>query len=596
MEVKLLGLKWNRELDTLSTFPIVLEASASTKRSILGSIASNFDSYNINGPVFNGAGLFMHGLQCDKSLGWDDILPAEKLKEWKCIARQASSTPEFIVQRFVGERDGRCRLLACVDDSSAMCGAVLYVESIDAGRANFLLAKDRLINRHSNTGSVPSLELRAICLGVELLVDLCEELGGPGCLVLIAVVGLNLCSDGLVALSWINSYIYKLDEMQKGSVFVLSRLQQTDKLCKTFPVDFAFITGAANSGGCIAGTLSYKQLINANYFSGPQPDIHRSMISQDIVRVAVASPAAALDFGEESVVDGVCAQDLGEGDAEHLVSLNRYSSFSLLVGVHDRVAQCFAKWRAIVAAGELGSPIESSDAGFCVRALKMIILREQKVHFPSVLECFTSNSKFLKDVPSLVRQLSGCPDKDGVLGVGGRFDRWKGKQGCCFPILLFSGGSLTELIIGSLHIELKRAGCYSVLNQLRKRFWLSQCFSTVGGVVKDCVICERCGERAIRLNQCPSQEFGMDPSQIPFSCVYIDYFGPYFVKLQTTHLINRRPIAFKDGLRDVPDEYVPSPITPEKLIHGYELTSVKLIPELQCDPELDGEYDLKDSP
>ncbi|XP_066950858.1 uncharacterized protein [Macrobrachium rosenbergii] len=86
-EVKLLGLKWNRELDTLSTFPIVLETSASTKRSILRSIASNFDLYNINGPVFNRARLFMHGLQCDKSLGWDDILPAEKLKEWKCICK-----------------------------------------------------------------------------------------------------------------------------------------------------------------------------------------------------------------------------------------------------------------------------------------------------------------------------------------------------------------------------------------------------------------------------------------------------------------------------------------------------------------------------
>ncbi|XP_068245280.1 uncharacterized protein [Palaemon carinicauda] len=107
-------------------------------------------------------------------------------------------------------------------------------------------------------------------------------------------------------------------------------------------------------------------------------------------------------------------------------------------------------------------------------------------------------------------------------------------------------------------------------------------------VVKDCVICKRYKEHTIRLNQSPYREFRMDPSQIPFSYVYVDYFGPYFVKQQGSKV--------KDGLRDVPDESVPSPITPEILIYGYELTSVNIIPELQCDPELDGEYDLKDSP
>ena len=46
--------------------------------------------------------------------------------------------------------------------------------------------------------------------------------------------------------------------------------------------------------------------------------------------------------------------------------------------------------------------------------------------------------------------------------------------------------------------------------------------------------------------------------------------------------MNRRPIAFKEGLRDSSNsEEIPSPITPEILLKGHELTSLNVIPYLQ---------------
>ena len=51
------------------------------------------------------------------------------------------------------------------------------------------------------------------------------------------------------------------------------------------------------------------------------------------------------------------------------------------------------------------------------------------------------------------------------------------------------------------------------------------------------------------------------------------------------HLINRRPIAFKEALRDGPE--APSAITPELIVKGYHLPSLNLIPELQTEPEKD---------
>ena len=50
---------------------------------------------------------------------------------------------------------------------------------------------------------------------------------------------------------------------------------------------------------------------------------------------------------------------------------------------------------------------------------------------------------------------------------------------------------------------------------------------------------------------------------------------------KTMHLANRRPIALKEGLRSSDSVDVPEPITPEMLVHGRELLSLNIIPQLQ---------------
>ena len=46
--------------------------------------------------------------------------------------------------------------------------------------------------------------------------------------------------------------------------------------------------------------------------------------------------------------------------------------------------------------------------------------------------------------------------------------------------------------------------------------------------------------------------------------------------------MNRRPIAFKEALRDCnPNQDVPESITPEMLLKGTEIVDVNIIPRLQ---------------
>ena len=69
----------------------------------------------------------------------------------------------------------------------------------------------------------------------------------------------------------------------------------------------------------------------------------------------------------------------------------------------------------------------------------------------------------------------------------------------------------------------------------------------------------------------------------------LDYFDFEFLIAQTIHMMNKRPVAFKETLRSVPDDSIPDCITPEMLIKGYDTCSILIIPQL-CD-RMEGEWD-----
>ena len=725
-KVKLLGLQWQRLDDTLSTRPIVLDISANTKRLILKSIAANFDLYNFNGPILNRSRIFMHGLQCDKSLGWDDPLSHERIKEWKCIAKQVNATPEIKIRRFVGEREASYKLISCVDSSSLMYGAAIYIENIDTGQISFVMAKNRLVNTALKTKSIPSLELQAINLGAEILIELYKELSGPTCIVPIKIESLNLYSDSLVALTWVNSYACKLDKMQKKSNFVLNRLHHISQLCDTFPIKFSFTSGHSNPGDCITRCLSYKQLMKTNYFLGPQVNDSDERSSQDMLSFTIPNPLFEVNNNNIEVIDaGTCSTQCNNSalPAEHLIDTNRYSDFRHLVWVHAKVLKYWNKWKARAKANRPACrDLQILDSGYYKEANKQIILKEQQIHFSEVFDYFKADIKWVKNLPNIVGQLNVYVDRMNILRVRSKCDRWKKGERYYFPILLPKNSELTKLIIVDLHIRMKHAGCYSLLSELRKEFWIPKIFSTVKKVIKNCVTCKRYNGRTVKLNQSPYRDFRLHPSEIPFGYLYLDYFGPYnvrkdkekmkvwvlcftcmftravnlkvcidmsvseflrsfmlhtfefglpqfcvsdlgtqivaggniimdflrdhdtqkhfeennvkavefnqyfkgcsemgslveicvkmvkhlinksmgtnvldfrefeFLICQACHLVNRRPIAFKDALRDSSGEIVPQPITPENLIHGYDLISINIIPDLQPTPMIDPDY------
>ena len=205
-----MGLRWNRKSDTISAPCISLDAAADSKRKVLKSVASQYDVLNFQGPILNRARLFLHSLQNDNSISWDQPLDSDKLSEWKKICKQANDGSSVELKRFVGDRDGEYELLAFVDASKFIYAAVVYIKVVGSATMSFLAAKNRLVNKQLELKTIPSLELQAIALGVELLNDLNEELSGEKCVKPINIVDRKLYSDSMISLHWIQSYLINL--------------------------------------------------------------------------------------------------------------------------------------------------------------------------------------------------------------------------------------------------------------------------------------------------------------------------------------------------------------------------------------------------
>ena len=710
---KLFGLNWDRLTDEISTKPISLNSEAQTKRTILQTIASQFDIFGFNLPLFNRCRLFMHKLQCQRKLGWDQNLPPEQQKEWKNIVRQCNNAPIIKVSRFVGPRDGNYNILAFTDASRDAYGCILYLQNVETGKISFLHAKNRLVNQQLSSKSIPSLELNAIHLGVECALEIYHDLAGMSCIKPICIQKIVLLSDSICALHWLHSSSLKLEKMNKHATFVLNRIHSIEKLCEKHPVHFRFVSGKENPADMVTRCVSFKQLQNSNYFSGISlndemyPEMSFVVPTFEVKSEAKLSASANLDiFNKKPVMD-----------------IRRFSCFRKLVRVFRIVLRAVDLWK--YKSFKRLQPL--SKKNYFALSISGLISTEQREHFPDIFSYFDKGFSSFKDIPPIVAQLNLFVDNYGLIRVKSKFSKWYHNPKNDFPLLLPRDSFLTQLIIWDAHIKLFHTGCYAVLTELRRYYYIPKQFSLVKKVLKQCIHCRRFNSRTIKINQNAYRDFRSDPPNIPFANIFVDYIGPFnirnddisqkiwllcvtctwsrainlkicrslnvsdflrafqmhcfdygipqlcvsdlgsqivagsiiissfindpetqqyfeesnvtalsfqqyfrgasqlgslvevcvkmtkklifgaiknnvltfidfeFLVCNVIHLANRRPIAFKEVVRDSESDSVPEPITPEMLIRGYELSSLNLIPELQPFPLDDPDFKVNDS-
>ena len=280
-----------------------------------------------------------------------------------------------------------------------------------------------------------------------------------------------------------------MDKMQKRTVFVMNRINSIQKLCERFPVKFCFISGKSNPADCVTRCLSYKQLLKSTYLCGPswKSDyqngsdmvfvIPNPLTQEGIDGCNEGTPQVSVDSENTSA-----NYSYPTSEHNHLIALDKFSSFHKLVLIYRRVLSCFEKWK--VKAGISSKKLASN---LLAEASRRIIAVEQMRHFPDIFFYFSKSRSNVKDIPNLVTQLNIFLD-NGVLRVKSKFKKWRGEDNN-FPILLPCNSILTELIVMDVYSKLAHSGCYSVLAELRNHFYIPKHFSTIKKLLKQCVHC-----------------------------------------------------------------------------------------------------------
>ena len=268
--IKLLGSVWDRVNDFIIPLPLKLNAKANTKRTILSSINSVYDLFGVYSPMLNRAKLFLQDIQQNKKLDWDTILPQEQIKTWQNIVKQANATPEIPIKRVVGNRDSNYALVAFLDSSRQLFGIVIYIIDLKNSTVSFLMSKSKVIKKQMQNKSVPALEFHALSLATELLMQTYQDLCGEKVVVPLKVTRLQVFTDSLVSLHWLNNFANSFSKQQKLDVFILNRLKYIEELCQTKSVTFGFTDGKTNPADVVSRPFSYKKLRETCFYEGPE--------------------------------------------------------------------------------------------------------------------------------------------------------------------------------------------------------------------------------------------------------------------------------------------------------------------------------------
>ena len=517
--------------------------------------------------------------------------------------------------------------------------------------------------------------------------------------------------------------------MQKISTFVTNRLKIVDDLSRKFPITLNHISGTANVADYVTKPCSYKLLSKTEYFEGPAFLCNQSVNPGRDFSVDLPNPMArdseeiVLDGTQSEIVSKSCVESKSEGTIGpvQIFPIDRFSDLRKVINVTKLVLKFVNALKKRLA--KKGRPfIVSGDSNLNRTALSKLIETEQKICYPEIFEYFESGKEYIKNLPSLITQLNLFLDSNGILRVKAKFD-----SPSLMPILLPKESKLTDLIIRFNHESLGHVGVYQVLKELRKSYWITHYFSAVRKVLKRCIVCKKFNESPIKLNQNAYRDFRVSPNKQPFSSVFLDYIGPFSVKLEGTrtkvwlliftclwtrginlkicrsadvkdmlravqlhiyefgmfrfcvsdlgtqlqaganvlskflkdedtisyfeefgiqqiqfhqypkgnsslgslveacvkqvkhllfksirniildyfdfelmvqkalHLVNKRPVAFKDGLRDLKPDETPDAITPEMLMRGYETCTLNVIPQLHGEDLEDPDFSMEDS-
>ncbi|XP_036072164.1 uncharacterized protein LOC112147751 [Oryzias melastigma] len=164
----------------------------------------------------------------------------------------------------------------------------------------------------------------------------------------------------------------------------------------------------------------------------------------------------------------------------------------------------------------------------------------QKRKFEEELSCLQSGAKVKRS--SHVYKL--CPFiKNGILRVGGRLSRSSMPLETKHPAILAKDSHIANLILQHVHHQVGHGGRNHMLSKLREKYWITGACSAIRSILRKCVLCRRLNAQPMSQHMADLPKERITPDEPPFTCVGVDYFGPFEVKSRRS-LVKRYGVIF----------------------------------------------------
>ncbi|XP_003737408.1 uncharacterized protein LOC100908479 [Galendromus occidentalis] len=130
------------------------------------------------------------------------------------------------------------------------------------------------------------------------------------------------------------------------------------------------------------------------------------------------------------------------------------------------------------------------------------------------------------------------------------------------PVVIPGESRFAKLLIMDSHRVNAHFGVNTILNHLRRRFWVTRARQIIKGILHRCVTCRRRQGKFARQIEAPLPEARLEFT-VPFRVTGIDFCGPFFVTHQKTTSKAYVALFTCGASRAIHLELVPSQSTPQ---------------------------------
>ena len=473
-EVKLLGVGWNKDEDTL-VVTIPQHEEISTKRTVLRTIAKVYDPLGIVSPILLTAKILFRDI-CDRKLSWDGNLPDDLLKRWQNWTRNLPT--EVKIPRSIPLRKSDItgiELHGFADASLNGCAAVIYAIVRQGSDVNqhILVAKSRLSKRDL---TIPRLELVSCHMLSNLLLNTAEALEG------LNIVCKQAWTDSTVCLYWIlGGGAYKQ--------FVTNRVRKI----KQHQDNWRYVSTGENPAD-IGSRGALKLQENAKWKEGPA-----WLRKQENWPPEIPIKASEESENERKLLKEIIHVNV-ERESDEIDNLVEKKSFWKAVRILSWMKRFINNCRRKSSQGPLTTD-ETIETKF------LLIKRAQSD--------VQDTESFKRDSERLNLERN---DNDILI--------CKGRIQGDYPIYLPFRNNISAKLVEQAHLQTLHGGVALTMAKVRDYFWIPKLRSIVKRIIKACHGCKR-----FHTTACPTPPQGNLPKErtegtLPFDVVGVDFAGP----------------------------------------------------------------------